>query len=179
MSQGKISSASPQPIELYSMATPNGIKVAACLEELSCLMGEGFTYVPYPVNLRKAENRTEAFHQISPAGKIPAIVDPSGPNGARVMLFESGAILLYLAEKYNALITTDPTKRAEMLSWLFWGSAAVSNQLKQFGFYSKYCPHSIPYCVARYEKEVTRLLLVLNQHLSDGRPFIIGGNKMQ
>lgn len=163
-----------EPIELYSIATPNGIKVAACLEELSFAKGDQFSYTPYTIDIRKAENHSEAFLKLNPNGKIPVIVDPHGVDGQRAVVFESGAILLYLAEKYGELLPADPVKRVETINWLFWGSTGVSNQVKQFGFYFKYCQHSLSYCVTRYAKEVTRLLHVLEKQLSDHRSYITG-----
>lgn len=168
-------SGATSTLELYSAATPNGIKVAACLEELVARKGEQISYDPYPINLRKAENRSEAFGQLNPNKKIPVLVDPCGVSGERTIVFESGAELLYLAEKYNELIPTNGTQRAELLSWLFWGSTILSTQVKLFGFYYKHCPHAIPYCVNRYTKEVNRLLDVLNSHLHDGRQYVMGG----
>lgn len=167
--------ARTKSIELYSLATPNGIKVAAYLEELSELNGGAVSYVPYPIDIRRAENRTEAFDVINPNHKIPAIIDPCGVNGEPVTVFESGAILLYLATKFNEFIPSDKIKKAEVLSWLFWGSTGFSNNVKQFGFFRKFCGQSIPYCVERCTREVNRLLDALNRQLSDGRPYVTGG----
>lgn len=163
-----------KPIELYSIATPNGIKVAACLEELRIAKGDEFSYTPNTIDIHKAENHSEGFLKINPNGKIPVIVDPHGFDGQRTVVFESGAILLYLAEKYGELLPSDPIKRVEAVNWLFWGSSGLSNQVKQFGFYYKYCHHSLPYCVTRYAMEVTRMLHVLERQLSDQRSYITG-----
>lgn len=167
----------PELIQLYSIATPNGIKVAACLEELTVLKTEDFefNYEPHTIDIRHNENRTEAFTVLSPNQKIPVIVDPHGSNGQKVTVFESGAILMYLAEKYNELLPLDGVERVEAMKWLFWGSSGLSTAVKHFGFYYKYCQHSIPYCIARYGKEVKRLLTVLNKQLSHSKPFIVGG----
>lgn len=164
-------------IQLYSVATPNGFKVAACLEELVALKGEDIpiSYEPHSVDIRHGENREDWFLDINPNGKIPALVDPHGPEGTTVKVFESGAILLYLAEKFNELIPIDKTQRAEVISWLFWGSTTFSIQAKQFGFYYKYCPHHFPYCVERFAKECKRLLAVLNKQLNHQKHWIIGG----
>lgn len=168
----------PDLIQLYSIATPNGIKAAACLEEL-VLLKQGdfeFNYEPHAVDIRHAENRTEHFTKLSPNQKIPVIVDPHAGNGQQsVSVFESGAILLYLAEKYDELLPHDCVQRTEVLKWLFWGSTGLSGAVKQFGFYYHYCQHSLPYCVARYKKEVTRLFHVLETQLSHGRHFVTGG----
>lgn len=165
----------PEMIQLYSITTPNGIKVAACLEELVILKGECFVYEPHSVDIRHGENRTEEFAALNPNSKIPVLVDPQGPNGQQVRMFESGAILLYLAEKFNELIPQDGVGRAEVLKWLFWASATFSVQVKLFGFYFKYCPHKLPYCVNRYHKEVKKLLEVLNHQLAHTKPYLIGG----
>lgn len=170
----------PDLIQLYSIATPNGIKAAACLEEL-VLLKQGdfeFNYEPHSVDIRHAENKTEQFTNLSPNQKIPVIVDPHAGNGQQsVKVFESGAILLYLAEKYDELLPHDVVQRAEVLKWLFWGSTGLSSSVKQFGFYYHYCQHSLPYCVARFKKEVTRLLSVLDSQLSHGRNFVTGGKR--
>jgi len=167
----------PGVLQLYSVGTPNGIKVHACLEELAFLKGESnFTYEPHTVDIRHGESRTPEFAEISPNQKIPVLVDPTGPGGHTdpVKVFESGAILLYLAEKYDELLPHEAAERVEVKKWLFWGSSAVSNQVKLFGFYYKYCPHSLPYCVERYTKEVKRLLAVLERQLQHQKHWITG-----
>ncbi len=171
----------PDLIQLYSIATPNGIKVAAFLEELVTLKSEDFdfNYEPHSVDIRHAENRTPQFTAMNPNQKIPVIVDPHGSGGQPVTVFESGAILLYLAEKYDELLPHDSVGKIETTKWLFWGSTGFSNQVKQFGFYYKYCQHAIPYCVARYTKEVKRMLHVLNRQLSHGKHYITGGTIIQ
>lgn len=165
-------------IQLYSAATPNGMKVAACLEELCELRShkEDFTYEPHTVDIRTGESRKEGYTSIAPHGKIPAIFDPHGPSGKPIKVFESGAILQYLAEKYHELIASDdPNNRVNTITWCTWGSSALSSQAKAFGFYYKYCPHKLEYCVARYTKEVTRLLRVLEDQLeSHGKHWVIG-----
>mmetsp|Transcript_19101 Transcript_19101/g.19231 ORF Transcript_19101/g.19231 Transcript_19101/m.19231 type:complete len:246 (-) Transcript_19101:153-890(-) len=167
----------PDLIQLYSAATPNGIKVAAALEEIKDLRSttEVFDYEPHSINLREGETRHEPFTKISPSGKIPAIYDPHGPHDKPISIFESGAILMYLGEKYHELLSdTDPILRAETIKWLFWGSAAISSQFKLFGFYYKYCPHNLPYCVNRYSSECHRLLSVLEGQLKHGKDWIVG-----
>ena len=176
-------------IQLFSAATPNGIKVAACLEEIHQIDSK-FHFETHSVNILQAENRTPEFLDICKTGKIPVIIDPHGPAGRECTVFESGAILLYLAEKSQELIPNDPVLRVgmtylnifdiiivETINWLFWGSTGISSQFKLFGFYYKYCPHNIPYCVARYTKECNRLFEVLEKQLGHGRHYIIGGNQ--
>jgi GST-like protein len=168
----------PDRIQLYSAATPNGIKVAAALEEIRHLRSikEDFNYEPHIVNLRMGETRQEKYRQFTPTGKIPVICDPHGPNGKPHTIFESGAILLYLAEKYHELIPEmDPGLRIDTIKWLFWGSTAVSSQFKLFGFYYKYCTHDLPYCQNRYAKECNRLLEVLERQLEHGKDWVVGG----
>lgn len=168
-------------LQLYSVATPNGQKVAACLEELILLKtveGEEIAYEPHSVDIRHAENRTPEFRELNPNEKIPVLVDPCGDEGKPLRVFESGAILLYLADKYTELIPIDFVGRAETLKWLFWGSATFSVHAKLFGFYFKYCPHNLPYCVSRYEQEVKRMLQVLNKQLSHAKAYVIGGKDL-
>ena len=158
-------------VELYSASTPNGIKVAACLEELRSLSNGKFQYEQVTIDIRNNAQVAEEYLQINPNGKVPTIVNAE--EGC--IVYESGAILLYLAEKSGALLPSDRAVRTIATSWLFWSSTGLSNQVKQFGYYYKSCQHSIPYCVSRYAKEVKRLLLVLEKHLSDNRAYIIGG----
>eukprot|EP01041_Mallomonas_annulata_P006702 gene6700-13586_t len=175
--QARLAIKNHSVIQLYSAATPNGIKVAAALEEIRQLRStkEDFDYEPHTMNLRLGETHKEIFSQIFPSGKIPALMDPHGPGGKPIYMFESGAILLYLAEKYHELLPEmDMSLRYEAIKWLFWGSTAVSSQIKLFGFYYKYCPHNLPYCVKRYSTECHRLLDVLNSQLSHGKDWIIG-----
>lgn len=174
----------PRIIQLYSAQTPNGIKIAACLEEIKALksLSGGFDYEPHTVDIRKAESRSQFFNEICVNGKIPALVDPNGPEGREVKLFESGAILLYLAEHYNELYPcgpgSDPVQRLEVQKWLMWGSASLSTQMKTFGFYYQYAPHKMPYCVLRFAKSCHRLLGVLESQLSshDGIYIVAPGH---
>lgn len=159
----------PQVPQLYSAQTPNGIKVAAALEEILLLKSQDFKfdYEPHTVDIRHGESREQSFLQnICPNGKVPVLVDSNGPDGNTVKVFESGAILLYLAEKYKELLPLDPLSRVEVQKWLFFGSATVSPQFKTFGFYYRYCPHRIEYCIERYTKSCCRILAVLEAQLS-------------
>lgn len=169
----------PQCVQLYSVNTPNGIKVAACLEELVALKGiDNFDYEPHTVDIRHGENRSEEFARFNPNQKIPVLIDPNGGGSQgqhATTVFESGAILLYLAERYDELLPKDFTQRVEVIKWLFWGSTAISSKMKLFGFYYKHCPHSMPYCVARYTKECNRLFQVLERQLGHRKHWITGG----
>lgn len=191
--QGRLQPKNPNILQLYSAYTPNGMKVAACLEELVAIKatsGAPFEYEPHSIDIKNHEQR-----RFLPTGKIPAIMDPKGITDKDVHLVESGtilfksirsncclfvldnsyficsclgAILLYLAEKYNELIpqrSTDPMAYMDVIQWLFWGSSSFTPQCKAFGFYYKYSPHKQPYCVERYATEVKRLLGVLDMQL--------------
>jgi len=168
----------PGVLQLYTFPTPNGIKVAAALEEIIELRStkEDILYEPHLVNIRTGETHLKWFSDMFPSQKIPAIIDPNGPNGSSITMFESGAILKYLAYKYKELVPADdPVLKANVMSWLFWGSTTVSTQFKAFGFYYKYCSHGIPYCQERYTREVHRLLSQLDKHLaSHGRHWVVG-----
>ena len=167
----------PGVVQLYSACTPNGIKAAACLEEIAILRAdESFSYEAHSVDIRHGENNAKEFRLLFPNGKIPAILDFHSFDNKDAKVFESGAILLYLAEKYDALLPKDPVLRIETMKWLFWGSSSLSVQFKIFGFYYKYCPHGLPYCTNRYSKECHRLLGVLENHLqSSPHPWVSGG----
>jgi GSH-dependent disulfide-bond oxidoreductase len=155
-------------IDLYFAATPNGLKAKLFLEEAN---------IPYrviPISLSKGEQLKPEFLTISPNNKIPAIVDhePIG-GGEPVTLFESGAIMLYLAEKTGRLIPTDVHGRAEVLQWLFWQMAGLGPMAGQIGHFNVYAPERVPYAIDRYTRETSRLYSVLNQRLAD-RSFIAG-----
>jgi len=173
----RLQTKNPNAIQFYSCATPNGMKVACALEELQILRNftEDFEYEPHTIDVRKNESRLILpFLEINPNGKIPALVDPLG-KGGKVTIFESGACLLYLAEKYEELLPAHGPLRYDVLKWLFWGSTGVSSQFKLFGFYYSYCHHSLPYCVTRYSKECNRLLQVLEDQLKSHRKHWIVG----
>src|SRR5215469_5730500 len=153
-------------IELYFAATPNGLKVKLFLEEA------GLPYFVTPVSLSKGEQFQPAFLAISPNNKIPAIVDhaPAG-GGAPLHLFESGAILLYLAEKLGRFIPKDIHGRTEVLQWLFWQMAGLGPMAGQIGHFNVYAPEKVPYAIDRYTRETARLYGVLDRRLAD-REFI-------
>jgi GSH-dependent disulfide-bond oxidoreductase len=150
-------------IDLYTANTPNGQKPAIMLEEI------GLPYQIFPINISQREQHTDTFLAINPNGKIPAIVDRSVEGGQRV--FESGAILIYLAEKSGKLLPTDVKNRSEVLAWTFWQVGGLGPTIGQWGHFSRSAPEKIPYAINRYLDETIRLLNVLNTHLTD-RTFI-------
>jgi GSH-dependent disulfide-bond oxidoreductase len=155
-------------IDLYFWATPNGLKVKLFLEEA------GLPYRTVPVNIGKGEQFKPELLAVSPNNKIPAVVDhePAG-GGAPISLFESGAILLYLAEKSGRLIPADLRGRVEVLQWLLWQMAGLGPMAGQIGHFNVYAPEKVPYAIERYTKEVSRLYGVLNGRLAD-REFVAG-----
>jgi GST-like protein len=159
----------PDRLQLYSWPTPNGVKVSIMLEEI------GLPYEAHGVNIGKDETWTPEFLSLNPNGKIPAILDPDGPGGKPFGLFESGAILLYLAEKTGKLIPSDPARRWETVQWVFFQMANVGPIFGQVGFFHKFAGREIEdkRPLERYVKESTRLLGVLETRLS-GRPWIMG-----
>jgi GST-like protein len=156
-------------IQLFSLNTPNGIKVAVGLEELQ------IPYEAHVVHIGKGEQFTDAYKSISPNSKIPAIVDFDGPGGKPFSLMESGAILIYLAERAGRLLPTDPAQRFKCLQWLFFQVGHIGPMFGQFGHFFKYardkCDH--PYPLERYTNEAKRLLGVLDHELSD-KDYLIG-----
>ena len=159
------------PIQLYSLATPNGQKVTIMLEELLALGKTGAEYDAWLISIGKGDQFGSGFVAINPNSKIPAMVDRSGPKPIRV--FESGAILLYLAEKFGAFLPTEPAERAECLSWLFWQMGAAPFLGGGFGHFYAYAPIKIEYAVDRYAMEVKRQLDVLDRRLSESE-YIAG-----
>ncbi len=155
-------------IDLYYWPTPNGHKITLFLEET------GLPYRILPVNIGKGEQFEPSFLAIAPNNRMPAIVDhePAG-GGAPVSLFESGAILLYLAEKTGQFLNRDPHGRAEMLQWLFWQMAGLGPMAGQNHHFTAYAPEKIPYAIDRYVKETGRLYAVLDKRLAD-RPWVAG-----
>ena len=159
----------PDRIQLYSLPTPNGVKIAIMLEEL------GLPYEPHLVSFGTDDQMTPEFLSLNPNNKIPAIIDPDGPGGKPLPLFESGAILLYLAEKTGKLIPADPAERIECIQWLMFQMGGVGPMFGQFGHFYKFAAEKItdPYPTDRYTAETQRLLSVLEGQL-DGRDFIMG-----
>ena len=152
------------PLQLYSLATPNGIKVAVMLEELLALGHRGAEYDAWLINILDGEQFGSGFVAVNPNSRIPALLDRSTPAPTRV--FESGAILLYLAEKFGAFLPTDPTVRAECMSWLFWQMANTPYLGGGFGHFYAYAPMKIEYAIDRFAMEVKRQLDVLDRHLA-------------
>jgi len=159
----------PDRLQLYSFPTPNGVKVSVALEEL------GLPYEAHTVNIMKNETWGEDFLSLNPNGKIPAIIDPNGPGSKPLGLFESGAILTYLAEKTGKLLPADPARRYETLQWLFFQMAGVGPMFGQFGFFHKFAGKDIEdkRPLNRYRDESKRLLGVLEKRL-EGRQWIMG-----
>lgn len=153
------------PLQLYSQGTPNGNKVTILLEELLALGHSGAEYDAWLIRISEGEQFSTGFVAVNPNSKIPALVDRSGAKPIRV--FESGAILLYLAEKFGAFIPTQPAERAECLSWLFWQIGSAPFLGGGFGHFYVYAPEKIEYAIDRYTMEVKRQLDVLNRHLAE------------
>jgi GSH-dependent disulfide-bond oxidoreductase len=154
-------------LQLYSLATPNGIKVTILLEELLERGIKEAEYDAYLIDIMKGEQFGSGFVAINPNSKIPALLDRSTNPPTRV--FESGAMLVYLAEKFGAFLPTEPSKRAECLSWLFWQMGSAPYIGGGFGHFYAYAPEKIEYAIDRFAMEVKRLLDVLNRHLGDHR----------
>jgi GST-like protein len=159
----------PERLQLYSLNTPNGVKVSIMLEEI------GLPYEPHLVDITKNETWGPEFLSLNPNGKIPAIIDPDGPGGKPLALFESGAILVYLAEKTGKLIPTDAAGRYETLQWVMFQMAAIGPMFGQVGFFHKFAGKEIEDKRPRdrYVAEATRLLKVLDDRL-EGREWIMG-----
>ncbi len=155
------------PMQLYSLGTPNGVKVTVMFEELLALGFTGAEYDAWFINIGDGEQFGSGFVQANPNSKIPALMDHSTTPPTRV--FESGAILLYLAEKFDAFLPTDPALRAECLSWLFWQMGSAPFLGGGFGHFYKYAPTRIEYAIDRYAMEVKRQLDVLDQHLANNQ----------
>ena len=160
------------PLQLYSLGTPNGVKVTVMLEELLALGQAGAEYDAWLIRINEGEQFGSGFVALNPNSKIPALCDRSGPTPVRV--FESGAILLYLAEKFgNAFLPTDAAARAECLSWLFWQMGATPFLGGGFGHFYAYAPTKIEYAIDRYAMEVKRQLDVLDRRLAES-PYLAG-----
>ncbi|PTM57398.1 glutathione S-transferase N-terminal domain-containing protein [Phreatobacter oligotrophus] len=161
--------AHPDRIQLYSLPTPNGVKVSIMLEET------GLAYEPHTINIGQNETWGPEFLSLNPNGKIPAIIDPNGPGGKPIGLFESGAILLYLAEKTGKFLPADPVARIETIQWVFFQMAAVGPMFGQLGFFHKFAGREWEdkRPLERYRAESHRLIRVLETRLAD-RAFIMG-----
>jgi len=151
-------------IELFTAATPNGWKISIALEEL------GLPYTPKLLTLSKLEQKEEWFLKINPNGRIPAIVDHDAGDLA---VFESGAILIYLAEKTGKLLPTEPQARSRVLQWLMFQMGGIGPMMGQANVFFRYAPEKIPYAIDRYQREVRRLFEVLERQLEDN-VFIAG-----
>ena len=157
----------PAMLELYSWTTPNGDKLHIMLEEI------GLPYRAIGVNIGAGEQHTPAFRAINPNGKIPALVDPEGPDGAAVTVFESGAILVYLAEKSGQLLPHDTQGRFRVLQWLMFQMSAVGPMLGQL-FHFRNAAEQLPYAIDRFTTEVKRIFGVVEQQLADTGSFLAG-----
>ena len=160
----------PDRIQLYSVPTPNGVKVSIALEEL------GLPYEAHAIAMGQNETHSPEFTSLNPNAKIPAIIDPDGPGGKPLGLWESGAILLYLAEKTGKLLPKDPALRYEAIQWLFFQMGGVGPMFGQLGYFHKFAGREIEdkRPLERYRAEVQRLLGVLEARL-EGRDWIAGG----
>lgn len=158
------------PLQLYSLATPNGVKVTVMLEELLARGHAGAEYDAWLINIREGAQFSSGFVEVNPNSKIPALMDRSGPEPVRV--FESGAILLYLAEKFGEFLPTG-VARAECLSWLFWQMGSAPYLGGGFGHFYAYAPAKFEYAIDRFAMEVKRQMDVLNRRLADHR-FLAG-----
>lgn len=155
-------------IDLYYWTTPNGHKITIFLEEA------GIPYTIHPINIGKGDQFQPHFLEISPNNRIPAIVDQAPTDGgAPISIFESGAILQYLAEKTGQFLPTDVRDRTEVMQWLFWQMGGLGPMLGQNHHFSQYAPEKIPYAINRYLKETARLYGVLNKQLAD-REYVAG-----
>ena len=153
------------PLQLYSLGTPNGVKVTIMLEELLALGHKGAEYDAWLIKIGDGDQFGSGFVAINPNSKIPALVDRSGPTPIRV--FETGAILMYLAEKFGEFLPTEPAARAECLSWLFWQMGSTPYVGGGFGHFYAYAPIKIEYAIDRFAMETKRLLDVLDRRLGE------------
>jgi GSH-dependent disulfide-bond oxidoreductase len=160
------------PLQLYSLGTPNGVKVTIMLEELLALGHSGAEYDAWLIKIGDGEQFGSGFVAVNPNSKIPALVDRSGPMPIRV--FETGAILVYLAEKFQAFLPTESSQRAECLSWLFWQMGSAPYLGGGFGHFYAYAPEKIEYAIDRFAMEVKRQLDVLDRRLAESE-YIAGG----
>ncbi len=159
------------PMQLYSLATPNGVKVTVMLEELLALGHSGAEYDAWLIRISESHQFGSGFVDVNPNSKIPALMDRSGPTPVRV--FESGAILMHLAEKFNAFLPTESAMRAECLSWLFWQMGSAPYLGGGLGHFYAYAPTKIEYAIDRFAMETKRQLDVLDQRLAQS-PYLAG-----
>jgi GST-like protein len=161
--------AHPDRLQLYSLPTPNGVKASIMLEEI------GLPYEPHLVDFGKGDQKTPEFLSLNPYGKIPAIIDPNGPGGQPLPLSESGAILLYLAEKTGKLLAADPSRRYETIQWVFFQMGAMGPMFGQVGFFHKFAgrEYEDKRPLHRYRDEAKRVLAVLEGRLAD-RTWVMG-----
>ncbi|MBM1632601.1 glutathione-dependent disulfide-bond oxidoreductase [Sulfitobacter mediterraneus] len=157
------------PFQLYSLATPNGVKVTVMLEELLAAGHTGAEYDAWLVNIGEGDQFGSGFVEVNPNSKIPALMDRSGDAPQRV--FESGAILLYLAEKFGAFLPTNPAQRTEALSWLFWQMGSAPYLGGGFGHFYAYAPEKFEYPINRFAMETKRQLDVMDRHLAENEYF--------
>lgn len=159
----------PDRIQLYSLNTPNGVKVSIMLEET------GLPYEPHLVDITNNESHTPEFRSLNPNAKIPAIVDPNGPGGKPLGLFESGAILIYLSDKTGKFVPADPAQRYETIAWLMWQMGAIGPMFGQVGFFNKFAgkAYEDKRPLQRYVDEAKRLLAIMDDRLKD-REWIMG-----
>jgi GSH-dependent disulfide-bond oxidoreductase len=159
----------PDRLQLYSLSTPNGVKVSIMLEEI------GLPYEAHLVDIIKGDNRSAEFLSLNPNGKIPAIIDPNGPNNAPLALFETGAIMIYLAEKTGKLMPVDPARRYETIQWLFFQNAGIGPMFGQVGYFNIFAGKEIAdkRPLERYVTEAKRLLGVIDRRLA-ARQWIMG-----
>lgn len=151
------------PLQLYSLATPNGVKVTVMLEELLALGHKGAEYDAFLIRIGEGDQFGSGFVEANPNSKIPALMDHSGDEPVRV--FESGSILLYLAEKFGELIPKQPVARTQCMNWLFWQMGSAPYLGGGFGHFYAYAPFKIEYCIDRFAMEVKRQLDVMDKHL--------------
>ncbi|WP_419318128.1 glutathione-dependent disulfide-bond oxidoreductase [Caulobacter sp. ErkDOM-E] len=159
------------PLQLYSLGTPNGVKVTILLEELLALGHAGAEYDAWLINIGDGDQFGSGFVAANPNSKIPALVDHSGPEPIRI--FESGAIMIHLAEKFGAFLPTEPAARAECLSWLFWQMGSAPFLGGGFGHFYAYAPYKMEYPIDRYAMEVKRQMDVLDRRLGE-TAFVAG-----
>ncbi len=161
------------PFQLYSLATPNGVKVTVMFEELLELGHKDAEYDAWLINIGEGDQFGSGFVSVNPNSKIPALLDRSGPTPIRI--FESGAILVHLAEKFGAFLPTDPAQRAETLSWLFWQMGSAPYLGGGFGHFYAYAPEKFEYAINRFAMEVKRQLDVLDKRLAESE--YLGGSE--